>query len=275
MERDTKNRIKKAFVLLLKPLIKLALRNGINYREFSELSKGCFIKVAFDEYGVNGRTTNNSRVAMITGINRKDIKRTKDTLLEGGIEAPRAPDRIARIISGWSHDDKYSENGQARPLTETEFGLLAEEYGGDIAVTTLLKELVRSEVIEKRNEHYELKKLFYIPRPSTGKEPTLDYIDPDAITHAGSIINDHLTTIYHNLYREERQEPQRFERRATNVCIDKAHIGEFKQFIDHTAQRYLEEVDQWLTQHESTQNKSDNVRLGMGTYWIQGKDCRQ
>lgn len=278
METNIKTRIKKAFVLLLQPLVKLALRNGITYREFCDLSKGCFVKVAANEYGVNGRPTNNSRVALITGINRKDIKKVKDMMVEGSIDAQKAPDRIARVITGWQKDEKYSENGQSKVLNEMEFASLAEEYGGDIAAGTLLKELQRSEVVAPQGpDQYELCKSFYIPLPSTGdKASSLDYLKPEAMVHAGSIINDHVTTIYHNLYRDESKDqetPQRFERRATNLYIGKQYLPEFKGFSDALAQRFLEDIDEWLSAHEQPPESDQVVRLGMGAFWIQGDDA--
>ena len=43
------------------------LKHGITWNEFGEISKEAYVKAARDDYGIQGRPTNNSRVAMMTG----------------------------------------------------------------------------------------------------------------------------------------------------------------------------------------------------------------
>jgi hypothetical protein len=66
---------------LLLPLVRFLLKQGVTFAEFAELAKEAFVLVAREDYGVQGRPTNNSRVAMLTGISRREVSHIRDRLL--------------------------------------------------------------------------------------------------------------------------------------------------------------------------------------------------
>ena len=90
---------------LMRPIIMLLLRNGVTYKEFALLCKSIFVEAAAADYGIRGRPTNVSRIAVLTGIDRKEVKRIRDLLQEiipcGEKTAPIAPEclmlRLAMI----------------------------------------------------------------------------------------------------------------------------------------------------------------------------------
>lgn len=51
-----------ALAVVFEPVVRLMLRSGITWKEFSELSKAKFVEVAGAEFGIRGRPTNASRV---------------------------------------------------------------------------------------------------------------------------------------------------------------------------------------------------------------------
>ncbi len=264
---------------LIKPIIRLALRNGITFRQFSELCKRLYVEVAASDYGVSGRETNVSRIALMTGINRKDIKRLKDELHRGDDWSDQyAPDRISRILSAWhTHPAYVSGNGQPIDLPlegEASFSELVNSHGGDIAIITLLREFKRSGVIEElASGKLRVLKRHFVPNPFPSAEFVPDSIDPKPILHASSILDDHITTIFHNLYRTEASLPSRFERRVTNYQVDENAVEKFHQYISIKGQAMLEDIDDWLNAHRVDENKQNAkaVRLGFGTYWIQNE----
>ena len=62
----------------LKPLFRIFLRSGISYKDFTEVAKSLFVEISTDEYGLRGRKTNISRVAIMTGLTRKEVKKIRD-----------------------------------------------------------------------------------------------------------------------------------------------------------------------------------------------------
>ena len=71
MQDDTKQQILQAFLVMLKPIARLLLRYNIGFREFAEVLKVAMVDVATSEYGIRGRPTNISRVAVMTGLKEK------------------------------------------------------------------------------------------------------------------------------------------------------------------------------------------------------------
>ena len=82
MQDDTQRQIHSVILLVLRPIARLLLRGGIGYREFSEISKTAFVQVATKDYGLRGRPTNISRVAVMTGLTRKEVRRIRDKELQ-------------------------------------------------------------------------------------------------------------------------------------------------------------------------------------------------
>ena len=83
MQLTAKRYVLRALLVALKPIAKMLLRNGIGYREFAEIAKSAFVDVATSEYGLRGRPTNISRVAVMTGVTRKEVRRIRDKIASG------------------------------------------------------------------------------------------------------------------------------------------------------------------------------------------------
>ena len=67
MQDDIQRQILGAILLVMRPIARALLRVGVGYREFSEIAKTAFVETATKEYGLRGRPTNISRVAVMTG----------------------------------------------------------------------------------------------------------------------------------------------------------------------------------------------------------------
>jgi hypothetical protein len=72
----------------------MMLRSGIGYRQFAELAKLAFVQEAIGEKDRRGRRTNLSRVAIRTGLSRKEVSR-----LQSQIAGPAQQSGAARSIS--------------------------------------------------------------------------------------------------------------------------------------------------------------------------------
>src|SRR5690606_444672 len=94
---------------LLRPVVRVLLRHGITYRHFAALSKALYVEVASTDYGLRGRPTNVARTALLTGLDRKEVKRLRDAMYVDAGEARRYArgDRIARVLAAWYQDPRY------------------------------------------------------------------------------------------------------------------------------------------------------------------------
>lgn len=256
---------------IMKPIMRMLIKNGIMYREFADLSKRAYVAVATQDYGRHGRPTNISRVALLTGLDRKEIKRVRDGL--SGEPPARAPvqDRISRVLSGWHQDaDFLDADGQPLELApdgpSSSFGELMRRYGGDVPVGAMLGELKNVHAVEETT-YGRLRVLTRYHMPAQ--------FDPALLRHVGISLHDLGTTLDHNLTREPAEEP-RFEGRAANAFIDAAAIPAFREFLESNGQRFLENVDDWLSTHETTTDSAKKTaRLGVGVYLIEESDSKK
>lgn len=252
---------------LLRPIASFLMKCGMTYREFADISKSAFVEVAGEQYGIKGRQTNVSRVSLLTGISRKEVKRQRELLEQQEGPAGKTTD-ATRVLSGWYQDvDFVDDNGQPLVLPVNGEGAtfteLCARYAGDIAVTTMSKELKRVGAIEAGADgRLSARRRYYMPTP----------FDPQWIMNAGSVFADLGNNIDHNLVAED-DNPSRFLGRATDDSIDAAAIPEFREFLEEQGGPFLELVDDWLASHRSKQvtGNDQRVRLGLGLFMIQGE----
>lgn len=256
-----------ACVHWLRPMARWLLKSGVTWKEFAELSRSVFLEVAAAEFGLRGRPTNVSRIALLTGMTRREVRRYRESAVPMKTD-PRAEDDLnhaSRVLAGWHLDTQFTdESGRPRVLKPegegATFAQLVRRYAGDIPVTALVKELLRSNSIERLDDgRYRALRRFYMPRS----------MDAQAVERAGHVLSDLTTTVEHNLSRA-RHEPSRFEGRAQNRHVDARHLPAFRAFVEREAQAFLERCDEWLSVHE-TRGAPDaqRMRLGVGVYAIQ------
>lgn len=252
---------------LLRPVIRLLLRHGVMHRDFSEICKEIYVDIATSDYGLQGRPTNVSRTALLTGLDRKEVKRLRSQLAGRASEPSyrRSQDRLSRVLSGWHQDLDFAEDGRPRELRltsgsgEPSFATLVQRYGGDVPVSALLKELKRASAVGEQNGRVRALTRYYMPAVT----------DADALRRAGSVLEDLGDTVVHNLFPTSRTR-SRFEGRATNTRMPVSAAAEFREFLEMRGQQFLEEIDAWLSAHESpTSDAETAVRLGAGLYWIE------
>lgn len=264
---DHKSDVLAACRLLLRPVVRMLLRAGVTWKEFADLCKTAFVEIATQDYGLKGRPTNVSRVAILTGLNRREVKRQRDIIAADEPQANVKLNHATRVLSGWYQDEDFlGKDGQPLSLPlEGEgatFAGLLERYAGDIPAGAMLKELKLVGAVEETS-YGRLRALtrYYMPLP----------MDPETVLRAGGVLRDLGTTINYNLSREA-QTPSRFEGRASNALIDPAAAAEFRDFLESKGQAFLEEIDDWLSAHEIDGDPSADVpgvRLGAGVYMIE------
>ncbi len=231
------------------------------------MARTVFVTVATEEFGVRGRPTNVSRVALLTGLSRRDVRRAR-AADAGGRErnSEESLNHASRVLSGWHLDAEFlDERGQPRELPDDgpgpSFQSLLRRYAGDIPTTALVKELLRSGSIERLDDGgYRVLRRYYMPRA----------MNAEAIERAGHVLSDLATTVEFNLSRRSA-DPSRFEGRAQNGRVDVRQMPAFRAFLEREAEGFLERVDDWLSTHEvdPADRAAVALRVGAGVYAIQ------
>lgn len=268
MSTDIRQSLLQACRALLRPVALILLRGGVTWREFSALSKSVFVSVATDEFGIRGRPTNVSRVSILTGISRKEIKRQRELLSETDevVAASKSSD-ATRVLSGWFQDERFqTADGLPAALPalaeddSASFEELFQRYGGDTPKQTLLRELIEAgSIARKDNDHYIALRRYHMPIA----------MDEGNVRFFGTNLFDHANTLCNNL--TDPESPKRLEGFAVETEVDERYAEDFRRFIDVRGQQILEEIDDWLAQHRAEPgSKSSTCRLGIGLYGIEG-----
>ena len=253
-----------ALGFLLEPIVLLLLKNGVTWSEFSEIAKAKFVNVATKRFGIRGRPTNISRVAILTGQDHREVRKIRRQLERP--TPPRSMFKPTQVLEGWFRDaDFLDEAGQPRDLEVKgeagSFELLVRRYAPSIPHIAMIKQLRSVGAVEELADgRVRVLKRAYVPRT----------LSEDHIALWGSVLHDIGTTWEHNLMRDASQR-SRFERRAVNLNVDLKALPEFQEFLESEGQAFLVRVDEWLAAHQLAtyeSSRTSRIRLGVGVYHI-------
>ena len=142
-----------AFLIVLRPIARILLRFGIGFREFSEISKTAFVDVASSDYGLRGRPTNISRIAVMTGLTRKEVRRLRDKIDIGEPTVNVKSTPLSEVLHRWYSESEFLD-ASGRPAIlpfngeRASFANLVKRFGGDIPPGAMRTELKRVGAIE-------------------------------------------------------------------------------------------------------------------------------
>jgi len=273
MKRQLEQTISAAVTRMLRPLIRILLRNGIPYSAFADLAKRVYIDVAEREFTIPGRKQSDSRVAIITGLNRKELRRVRSLPPLDDAGAAGRYNRAARVISGWVRDPRFAGSGKEPAPLSTEgeaptFGELVKRYSGDVPARAVLDELTRVGAVEMTADgRVRLLERSYVPR--TG--------EVDKIGILGTDVGELIATIDHNL-RLGAEDPF-FQRKVSYDNLPVEVIPEVRKLARARSQELLEFLDGELSRHDRDVNPS--VRgtgrryAGVGIFYFEDEETEE
>jgi len=253
---------------MLRPLVRVLLRNGIPYRAFADIVRRVYVEVAEKEFALPGRAQTVSRISTITGLTRKEVTRTQAREAPGEAESAGPQNRAARVISGWVRDKAYHDK-KGRPADlpiegETRsFAALVRGFSGDIPLRTIAEELARVGAIELLPDgKARLLTRAYIPRGDQAEK----------IAILGMEVADLIRTIDHNLTSAPAD--AYFQRRVSYNNIPRELLPGLTRKLSRRAQACLESLDKVLAaadRDSSGARGSGRVRTGIGIYYFEEK----
>jgi Family of unknown function (DUF6502) len=241
-----------ALVRIFRALACIALRHGMSFAAFAELAKRAFVDAARHEFALPGRKASTSRVALLTGLTRKDVQRLSEETPSETDDSGAQYNRAAKVIAGWVRDSAF-QTGTGTPADlpfdggNKSFSELVRLYSGDVPPRAVLDELLRTRV--------------YIPRVS----------DREKLQILGTDVADLIATIDNNL-QPDRHRP-RFQRKVMYDNLPSEAAEKFRELSAAESQELIEHMDAWLSRHDRDANPlahgSGRVRAGIGIYYFE------
>ena len=125
---------------MLRPLVRLLLANHVTYPMLANLLKGVYVETATRDFTEPGVTPTLSRLSVLTGVHRKDVKRLRDDD-EPDYRPPASVSLGARLVAQWQGDARFSDPaGAPLPLLR----LADAGRGTGAAAAASFEALVRS-----------------------------------------------------------------------------------------------------------------------------------
>jgi len=249
------------------PLVRILLRQGISYAEFSEVVKAVYVEVALKDFKVAGRRTTRTRLAVVTGLTRKEVKRVIDEALKEKYESKTKYNRLGRVLVGWHTDTdftgpygmplelQYETNNAGEPT----FSELVRRHSGDMSPRSILDELIRVGAVRETDVGwFRVLRREYIP----------EALGQHNFERTGVVVRNFVNTVDYNMTKPAPGKG-RFER---NVMADDGiravDLPKFDRYVRDRCQSLLEEIDNWLTGLPKPDPKAGDevVHTGIGVY---------
>lgn len=267
MSESVKTGLLAAYSKLLRPLIRILLRHGVTYAEFSEVVKTVFVTTAAQEFRVPGKKMSKARIAIVTGLTRKEVQRLSSIGHEERFTLKTNLNRITRVLSGW-HTDPDFTGPYGMPLeirydsdvpNDSTFVRLVQQYSGDMTPRAMLDELMRvGAVVETDQDWFKVIRREYVP----------EALAPDSLERLGRGVHDFIHTLEENM-QKAAGDPGQFERTVRpNLGLDARNLPAFDTYVREKCQGLLEEIDNWLSKFDAPDPKKGDevIQTGVGIY---------
>jgi hypothetical protein len=262
---------------MLRPLVRILLRHGISFAEFAEIVKAVYVEIAVTDFKVEGKRGTKSRIAVITGLTRKEVSRVVEHANKETDDYKSNLNRVARVLAGWHTDPDFLgpygmpleiryEEGE---LSAVNFTTLVRRYSGDMSPRSMLDELLRVGAVVETEPGW-LKVLRRVYEPQT--------LAQDNFERVGEVVKNFVDTVDFNLQKKERG-TGRFERIVYSPDgIRDEDFPKFRAYVNERCQALLEEIDNWIARLELPKgSKTENVtHTGVGIYhYIERRDDKE
>ena len=270
MVESPKRGLLAAYRRLLSPLVRILIRNGVDFEDFTEVAKRAYVDVASKD---SGRKSGQKRISVLTGLSEQEVsdvvERGRDDLVHSNLN------QIAVTLTGWHTDFEFT-GPYGVPIelklpadTGLDFEELVDRHVDDETLpAALLKELVRvGTVVETEKGWFKPVSRFYIPEGSA----------PNGMDHLSRSVEEFATTLDHNT-QEQHPTKRRFERQTyTTDGIRPEDLPRFEDFAYTRARLLLEEIDNWVSQLEPPDKlEKEQLVTGLGIYhYISNESAEQ
>ncbi|MBU0482975.1 MAG: hypothetical protein KKB30_00475 [Proteobacteria bacterium] len=256
-----------AILKLLRPLVRILLRNGISFHVFGDLARWVYADVAYKEFGIKEKKQTISRVSVITGLSRKEVQKLRQLEFPGKEDIHERYNRATRVISGWIRDPLFTDQeGNPLPLppdgSVVSFNSLVRRFSGDMPVRAVFDELLNVGAIDRQKDG-TIKLLTRAYLPGADKLAKINILGED--------VADLISTINHNL--ETDNATPFFQRKVSYDNVSTEVLDQFNQLSARESQALLEKLDRWLAVRDRDANPevkgSGRKRVGLGIYYFE------
>jgi hypothetical protein len=239
------------------------LSHGIRFQTFCDLVKSTYIQVAEEEFRLDNKEQTDSRISLLTGVHRRDVKRLRNESLAVSSLSLQAS-MSAQLLAMWSGRPEYVDSqGLPLPLPrlaskggERSFEALVQSISKDFRARVVLDEWLRQGIatLDEQDNVHLAADAFVSPQ---GFEEKAFYF--------GQNIHDHLAATVHNL---SGIAPPYLERCVYYDKLTAESVREYERVAKSVGMRALHTVNRHATElQKRDEGKIDAIyRTNFGVY---------
>jgi len=249
----------------------MLLRSGITYRQFDEVVKSAFVEESLGDREFSRRRTNVSRVAVRTGLSRKEVARIRDGIdlrqsgLPGSREIAFHSGHAARLLQVWHTDPRFlGPTGQPKVLSFDGaaecFAAIVRSVGGDVPAGAVRSELLAAGAIEELPDgRLRVLKRYFIPG-DLGEELVVGF---------RHIVAPVLNGLSHN--SSVAKSDAYIQRVSYSENLPRDVIPVFRRLAHERAAEFVQSVDEWLSDNEIEPlgGEDSKVEVGVGVFYFE------
>ena len=250
---------------VMRPLVRLMLRKGVTYTMFTDVLKEVFVDVAHREFRLDGKVPTDSRISLLTGVHRKDVRRLRS---ENDTSLAELPENItlgAQLVNVWTRSPPFcSQAGQALALPrlasvggDCSFDALVAKVSTDIRGRVVLDEWLRLGVVRLDDQdRVHLEAQAFVPQKGFDEKAA----------YFGHNLHDHACAAVHNLSGEGLPF---FERSVHYDALTPASVDTLREAVSQDGMQTLLAFSRLAAELESTDEPSQGQRqrITVGLYF--------
>jgi Family of unknown function (DUF6502) len=270
LPRSLKQHFATAVYRMLRPVVRHVIAQGITYPALVQMLKEIYIDVAEQDFALSFKRQTDSRLALVTGLNRKEISRLRRLRSPQRATVEVEDSLVTHVIGRWMADAPYAA-ADGTPLrlpydsdrskTPT-FARMVRDLGVDIPVRSVLDELLRQGAVELlANGDVQLRQEANIPAAEDAAAK---------LTFLGTDPAELFSTIMHNI---EHPDAPRLQRKVSYDNIGADALREIRAAARTTGEEFIRHANAILAAHDRDRNPQaaagQRMRVVLATYYFE------
>jgi Family of unknown function (DUF6502) len=269
VEQSVKDNLLAAIRHVLRPLCRIAIRNGIGFDDLSAALQSALVHGARTELAADGtREPSDEEVGLMTGMTAQHVHGVRGTEAKT-FAAPNYSWAASEVLAGWHSDVLYLgpyglvldilivPETSTRGIETRSFESLVHKYAGPgVSAEIVLDALVRSGAVQKLGHG--------IVR-CVDRTYIAERLSPENIQVFAEAVHNVIGTMAVNLKRTTRGAGLLQRVVFADYGLSEDNLSKFNLFIRKTGEKFIDEVDTWFTKHSNKEVKG-TIKTGVGLY---------
>jgi hypothetical protein len=258
---------------MLRPVVRHLISQGVTHPALVEMLKELYVDVAERDFALPFKRQTDSRLALVTGLNRKEVSRLRRRAKAHPPSVEVEDNLVSRVIGRWMAGPPYATAGgrphglpyESERTREASFARLVRDLGVDIPVRSILDELLQAGTVELLpNGDVQLRQQVSIPAPD----------DPAKFTYLATDPAELFCTIMHNI---EHPDAPRLQRKVVYDNVGSEALPEIHAGVRGAGEELIRRANVLLAAHDHDRNPQAvggrRMRVVLGVYYFEEEEA--